>query len=211
MSGRSSIRGRHRSIRMAVIKEHPTRFRFVVLGRAKDPGKRANFAGSSSRLRITADAGGFTLLEVLVVIALIGLISALLIGSSDALLKSIGKDDIETTALTAIANARHSAVLAGHTEELHNDAQARTLSWDDGSATLTGEGTVRLLPAVKTSAILVGGQAVEGELSRVRFYADGTCDPFRLEVVKEDKTSHQLSIDPWTCTPLSPEAAPIQH
>ena len=170
----------------------------------------AEFGQSTARAPWHQKMAGFTLLEVLVVLALIGLISALLIGSSDALLRSIGKDDLETTALTAIANARHSAVLAGRQEELHNDDQTRMLSWDDGSAALTGEGTVRLLPAVKTSAMLVGGQAVEAPLLRVRFYADGTCDPFRLEIVK-DKASHILSIDPWTSTPLLPEASPNQH
>jgi prepilin-type N-terminal cleavage/methylation domain-containing protein len=159
---------------------------------------------------MTPGAAAFTLLEVLVVLALIGLISALLIGSSGALLKSIGRDDIETTALTAIAATRHSAVLAGHQQDLHYDDQTRTLSWDAGAAALTGDGTVRLLPAVKTSAMLVGGQAVEPPLSRVRFYADGTCDPFRLEIAK-DNTSRILSIDPWTCTPLSPEATPNRH
>lgn len=149
---------------------------------------------------------GFTLLEILAVLALIGLISALLLGSSEALLKAVAKDDVENTALSAIASARQSAVLTGRPLELQSDEQTRRLDWQEGSSVLSGEGSVRLLPAVRTSAILVGGQAVEAPLGRVRFYADGTCDPFRLEIVR-GKMRQILAIDPWTCTALSPGVA----
>lgn len=157
-----------------------------------------------------ARAGGFSLLEILVVLALFGLISALLVGGSGALLRTVTTDDIQNTALSAIAGARHSAVLAGRTLEFRYDDKARVLDWGEGHAALAGEGGVRLLPVVRTSSILVGGQLVESPLARVRFYADGTCDPFRLEIVR-DQVHQVLTIDPWTCTVLSPEAAPGQH
>lgn len=150
---------------------------------------------------------GFSLLELVVVLALFGLISALLIGGSGTLLKAVTTDDVQNTALSAVAAARHAAVLAGRTLEFRSDDQARVLSWGDGSAALAGEGSVRLLPAQKISSILVGGQLLESPLARVRFYPDGTCDPFRLEIV-HDRVSQILTIDPWTCTALSPEAAP---
>ena len=58
--------------------------------------------------------------------------------------------------------------------------------------------------------MIIGGREVEEPITRVRFYADGTCDPFRLEFVR-DQTSRILTIDPWTCTVLSPEAAAGHH
>ncbi|MDI1335450.1 MAG: prepilin-type N-terminal cleavage/methylation domain-containing protein [Lacunisphaera sp.] len=152
----------------------------------------------------------FSLLEILVVLALFGLISALLIGGSSALLKTVTTDDVQNTTLSAIAAARHSSVLAGRPLEFRYDDKARVLNWGAGSAALAGEGHVRLLPVVKTSSILVGGQLLESPLARVRFYPDGTCDPFRLEIVR-DAVSQILSIDPWTCTALSPEASPGHH
>ena len=148
---------------------------------------------------------GFTLLEIVVVLALIALVSALLIGGSGALLRAVGREDVENTALSAMASARHGAVLAGRTLELRVDDKTRVLDWGVGRVTLAGEDTVRLLPPLKISSLLIGGRLQEEPVARVRFYADGTCDPFRLEIVR-GPTSHLLLIDPWTCTVLAPGA-----
>lgn len=146
------------------------------------------------------------MVEILTVLALIGLISALLLGSGDALLRAMAKDDIETVTLNAVAAARHSAVLTGRQLELHYDEKARQLDWTEGRTVLTGAGDLRLLPPVRISSMIIGGREVEEAITRVRFYADGTCDPFRLEFVGE-QTSRILVIDPWTCTVLSPKTA----
>ncbi len=146
--------------------------------------------------------GGFTLLEIVVVLALFGLITALLIGGSGALLRAIGREDVENTALNAIASARHEAVLSGRTLELRLDEKTRVLDWGAARATLAGEDVVRLLPPVKTSSVLIGGRLEEAAITTVRFHADGTCDPFRLEIVR-GQTGRILAIDPWTCTVLA--------
>lgn len=159
------------------------------------------------RSRRRRDEGGFSLLEILVVLAIAGLISALLIGGSTALLRTVTEKDALNTALGAIASARHSAVLTGRTLELRCDEKTRVLDWGEGRVALTGEDVVRLLPPVRVTAMLVGGRLVESPLARVGFYADGTCDPFRLEIVR-DSVSQILTLDPWTCTVLAPEAGP---
>jgi general secretion pathway protein H len=163
-----------------------------------------------SSIRGLRRSAGFTLLEILAVLALIGLISALLIGNSTALLKAFSSDDVESTALSAIASARHSAVLTGRVLELRGDEQNRLLDWQTGTAALAGPGDVHFLPAVMTSAMLVGGSAVEAPIARVRFYPDGTCDPFRLEIVREG-VNRILTIDPWTCTALATGPARDPH
>ena len=143
-------------------------------------------------------------------VAIIGLISALLIGTGGEYLRTMAKDDVETVTLNAIASARHSSVLTGRQLELSYDEKSRQLGWEEGQAVLVGAGDVRLLPPALVSSMLIGGHAVEKPLARVRFYADGTCDPFRLEIVR-GQASEIITIDPWTCTALSPEAAPGQH
>ena len=131
----------------------------------------------------------------------------MLIGGSGELLKSATRNDAESTALSAIAAARNAAVLAGSTLEMRRDDQSRVLDWGAGRTELAGDEDVRLLPPVRVSAVLIGGRASETPLARVRFYADGTCDPFRLEIVRGD-ASRIFSIDPWTCAVLSPDAGP---
>ena len=176
--------------------------------RSAIPGLHLPAGLVAPQFRRRRNKGAFTLLEIIAVIALMGLISALLIGGSGAMLRTISTDDVQNTALAAIAGARHSAVLTCRTLEFTSDDKTRVLDWGEGRAALTGEGGVRLLPAGRTSAILVGGQLMESPLARVHFYADGTCDPFRLEIVRDRQTSQVLAIDPWTCTALSPENAP---
>lgn len=150
---------------------------------------------------------GFSVLELVAVLALLGMISALLIGGSGALLRLGAAGDGQEAALTAIGSARHSAVLQGRTIELLVNQETRVIEWGEGRTALEGPDEVRLLPPARLGAQLLGGQLVETPLARVRFYADGSCDPFRLEVVR-DRSSRILAIDPWTCAVLAQENAP---
>jgi prepilin-type N-terminal cleavage/methylation domain-containing protein len=168
----------------------------------RPPGLALLESAAPAAARERRRAGGFTLLEILAVLALVGLISSLLLGGGEALLRAMAKDDIETVALEAVAGARRSAVISGRQLELHYDEKTRQLDWAVGRVGLTGEGELRLLPPKLISAMVLGGEMVETPLARVRFYADGTCDPFRLEFVR-GKISRTLLIDPWTCTVLS--------
>ena len=198
MFSRSAIGGLHRSTALVAPQSR--------LGREAG-GLATSKPSDIDGLAASKPSGedGFTLLEIVVVLALIALVSALLIGGSGALLRSVGREDVENTALSAMASARHGAVLAGRTLELRVDDKTRVLDWGVGRVTLAGEDTVRLLPPLKISSVLIGGRLQEEPVARVRFYADGTCDPFRLEIVR-GPTSHLLLIDPWTCTVLAPGA-----
>ncbi len=157
---------------------------------------------SPGRRRPAWRAAGFSLVEIIAVLAILGLVSALLLGSGGEFLRHLTRDDVETVALDAIESARHSAVLSGQPVELRYDEQNRRLDWQQGQAAIVGEGEVRLLPPARLAAMLVGGRAVENQLDRVIFYPDGTCQPFRVEIVRA-QASEIMAIDPWTCSVLA--------
>jgi type II secretory pathway pseudopilin PulG len=142
-----------------------------------------------------AGVGGFTLLEIIMVIALLGLMIALVIGGTVSVLETKGID-AERLALQAIAEARKQAVATGQVVVLSSDPL--------GKFTEAGHNqpAVRFLPLETNDAALVGGNLVEESLPLVRFYADGTCDPFRLEFT-ERGSRRMLTIDSWTCTAVA--------
>jgi prepilin-type N-terminal cleavage/methylation domain-containing protein len=155
----------------------------------------------------SATRGGFTLLEILVVLGIFGLISALVIGTSESMLKAATKEDAENAALDAIASARTQAVLSGQVVELRVDEKARALDWGTGRTAIAGEDMVGLLPMERAGAMLIGGRLQETKIPSVKFYPDGTCDAFRLEITRGANRSIQ-PIDPWTCTALAATSKP---
>lgn len=177
----------------------------------------------------------FTLLEVLLTIAIIALLASVLVGGSARLLSEqpISVDDVFWT---AVREARKTALKAEHEIRLKYDKEKKQFYLIDGLAptTLAADGftkeevplkvfpvpaqgttsdlTVDLLgpPTRGANLIMIGGMVMEGNpLTFVTFYSDGTCSPFRLQISRAGGV-HTLSIDPWTCaqvlTPADPNA-----
>lgn len=150
----------------------------------------------------------FSLLELLLVLALFALVGTLVVGAVGTMLRGADRDSAEEKALRAISQARHDAVFNGEIVELRFDEKLRQLSWGRGVDTLPDGEAIRLLPATRQATMLIGGRLVENPIERVRFYPNGTCDPFRLEIVR-GRESEYLAIDPWTCSPLAAEPAVV--
>jgi general secretion pathway protein H len=154
----------------------------------------------------TGERGGFTLVEILLVVALIALVGTIFIGGSTALLED-KSPSADTQFWKACSEARTEALDEGRSVLLSFDAKARGFVLDDGAAKrgLPFKGAddvvVDFHPAQSDagSSALVGGTLVETEpLASVTFYDDGTCTPFRAQV-RSKAGAHMLSIDPWTC------------
>lgn len=154
---------------------------------------------------------GFTLLEVLLVLALIGLLSAVLVTGGTRLLSTqpSSPDDVFWA---AVQEARKMA--------LRSDGDVVMQFVDDhekGKAfTVTGNGTTKTFPIPKAgdlevtflaqqkggTIIMVAGTVIETQkVDAVTFYSDGTCSPFRVQFFR-DGGVHLASIDPWTCAPM---------
>lgn len=156
---------------------------------------------------------GFTLVEILLVLALIALFGWIFIGGSSAMMtdRSLSPDD---QFWKACAAARKEALEEQHTVLLSFDAKAKGFVLNDGSsqAALAVAGPDDLVvdfhPAQSDSAslVLVGGTLVETQpILSVSFYSDGTCTPFRAQV-RTNGAAHILSVDPWTCAPVLTKA-----
>ena len=176
---------------------------------------------------------GFTLLEVLLSIAIIALLAGVLVGGSAHLLSDqpVTPNDIFWK---AVQEARKTALKTEHDIRLRYDKEKRQFLIIDGIApsTVAADGFTKeerplktfqipaatgsdltvdfLAPASKGGglAILVGGVLLESQpLPYVTFYSDGTCVPFRAQFARNGGAS-VLAIDPWTCAPILPPKDP---
>lgn len=155
-----------------------------------------------------AAARGFTLIETILVLMLIGLIASVLISGANSLFLNAKEQDPETALLSLLQKARGEAVETGQVVELKPLPEDAGFLWGaEGVETFPKrEGySVRLLKPEMSSAFLIGGQLEEGAIERVRFYPDGSCDPVRVQV-RRGENRRVYAIDPWTAAPL-PEGA----
>lgn len=149
-------------------------------------------------------ARGFTLIESVLALMLIGLIASVLISGANSLFRSAKDQDPEAALLTLLQKARAEAVETGQVVELVPlPDDAGFLRGSDEVETLPKrEGlSVRLLKPEFEAAFLIGGQLEERAIDRLRFYPDGSCDPTRVQVRRGD-TRRVYAIDPWTAAPL---------
>lgn len=154
----------------------------------------------------------FTLLEILVAIALLGLLSAAMVTGASHLLDGRPRTPAEVF-WQVVGEARRSALESGAETRLRFDDREKTFVLDAGRGPrtfpvpgATRELTVNLLPAQSThGALLIGGQLVETEsLPFVTFHPDGTCTPFRVQF-RTTGPAQVITIDPWTCASILTE------
>ena len=165
---------------------------------------------SVSITRIAAGRAGFTLLEVLVTIALIALLTGVLVVGTSRLLGDRLKTPDELFWLAAAA-ARKQALLQNQSVRLSLDAKSREFILTSSAAETrmpfvpTQLAEIEFLPPKSPStyaAILIAGELVETRTQPfVTFYGDGTCSPFRVQLKGRTQT-RVLEIDPWTCAPM---------
>jgi general secretion pathway protein H len=173
------------------------------------------------RRSLARSSRGFTILELLLALAIVALIGTVLIGGSAQLLsdKPTSADDIFWK---AVQQARKTALKTGNEVRLtfvDDRDKGKSFVVNDGTnpqefplpPATTSDLAVTFLVAQKGgSAVLVGGTLVETQtIPFVAFYADGTCTAFRAQFQRANGV-HSLAIDPWTCaqvlTPPDPNA-----
>jgi prepilin-type N-terminal cleavage/methylation domain-containing protein len=150
----------------------------------------------------------FTLVEVLLVLALLALFAAVFVPGVNSMLAQMNERGPDQLASEAVLAARTEALESGRSVELTYDADARQVIWGAGavrSDALPPGVNLEFLPVETGGNILLGGELAEAQepLKRVRFFPDGTCEPFRLRIKSGQAKPRVLLVDPWTCA-LSP-------
>lgn len=166
-------------------------------------------ASQHSRLARRRDAA-FTLMEILVVLALLGLMVGLFAGNVGSLLGN-RKVSVEEVFWKAVTETRKYALQHGTDVRLSFDGKGKAFraSTSEGTRTfpvpVEGEMEIDFLGVAKggRTTVLIGGVLVETQtLPFVTFYADGTCSYFRAQLRQGDLQPHYVRIDPWTCAPI---------
>ena len=152
----------------------------------------------------------FTILEILLALALIGLLSGVLISGSVQLIgdKPVSAQDVFWK---AVGQARTAALTTEREVRLSFDPKEKSFLLDDGTAPQVlpvppaRELTVDFLPTqASRSSVLIGGDLVSTQtVPFVTFYTDGTCTPFRAQF-RTGGAARVLDIDPWTCAQVLP-------
>jgi Tfp pilus assembly protein FimT len=148
---------------------------------------------------------GLTLVEVLLVLALVALIGMVLLPAAGGLMPKTG-GGWEDSVAESFQLVRREAVVSGREIVVRFDAESRCFKWEGGASKPLGPADSKLavdfLRAGATSAVLIGGRLVETSVVPVlHFYPDGTCDPVRVQLRAADAVPRVLGIDPWTCAP----------
>lgn len=155
---------------------------------------------------------GFTLLEILLTVALIGLLAGVLVTAAVQLTDD-GPATPEEVFWEAVTESRREALLTGREVRLRFQAKNKHYA-------LVALGSAReqrfAFPPAETLAVefltaqkgggamLIRSQLVETQrVPFVTFYSDGTCTPFRVQI-RTGGEPRVLAIDPWTCAPVLP-------
>lgn len=141
---------------------------------------------------------GFTLLELLVVLALLGSLVALVPVAYDRLTASMSYKDALTSIRSGLQTARHQAMSQGSDVSFFIDVNRRTFA-------LEGQ-AMRQLPAnVEVRATVAETQLSADGIASVRFLASGSATGGSIDVARRSGQGTRLKVD-WLTGRVSQEA-----
>lgn len=162
--------------------------------------------GQTSGVKSRKDLRGFTLIEILLVLALMTLLVSLFFAGASDYFRAQEKT-METVFWESVQAARLQAVEGDQTVKLRYDEKKHQLLWGAGETAGTSAWpgkNLEFLPVEKRDAILIGGQLIEtGGTGAVKFYADGCVENFKAQLTGTDGHVSYLEIDQWTCAPIT--------
>jgi general secretion pathway protein H len=126
--------------------------------------------------------GGFTLMELLVVLGILGLVLALAVPSLGRSLPGLQLQTDARTVAGALREARMLAIGGNRETRLVVDVEQRTLQ--------LGEGVVRLNPQLGISLLTAASEAPAAETGGISFFPDGTSTGGRVTLSLGERQRH---------------------
>jgi len=152
---------------------------------------------------------GFTLVEILLAVALVAMLSSVFVLNVNSLLRDGELETLEREYWRAVETARSGSVFKQQVHLVEWDAKGyRFLVKSAGQTEVfevdrsqMGDLEIEVFfeeVAPENSYVLIAGELVaKREIATVSFFPDGTCSPYTVSLrVAEYETSFQM--DPWT-------------
>lgn len=141
-------------------------------------------------------AHGFTMLELLVAITIVGLLLAVAVPSSFRFYESMQYRQAVRDVLTTLASARYQAVYTGRAQDVAVDPAANTVEFNGGRTRLPGDITLAVHSARELN---------RERLGVIRFYPEGGSSGGGVDLERGDGTGVRILVD-WLLGGVSQEA-----
>jgi type II secretion system protein H len=178
---------------------------------ASRSGTRERF-GAGRNAHAFRYARGFTLIEMLLVLALIGVFTTLFVINADSLTRETATQAVEAKFWTAVREARSQAILHRRAQALWFDKKAAAfvvenvetgakrsfvIKRDDWAPDTRLEVALQKQVDSNQHTMVAGELKTLKEIPEARFFPDGACTPFvaTFNVGGEEK---EIELDPWT-------------
>ncbi|MEM6579966.1 MAG: GspH/FimT family pseudopilin [Pseudomonadota bacterium] len=139
---------------------------------------------------------GFTLLELVAAITIIGLLLAVAIPASARFYESIQYRQAVRDVVTTLASARYQAVNTGRTQDVQIDPFQRRIGLN---------GKVTRLPNNLAIEVYAAGELNRGNVGVIRFYPEGGSTGGGIDLERQDGSGVRVSVD-WLLGRVSQEA-----
>ena len=145
--------------------------------------------------KTSAGERGFTILELLVAISIVGLVLAVSVPASGRLYKTMQYREAVRDVVTLFASARYAAVSSGRAQDVKINPRTRELTLNDN---------VRRLPAALNIVVHSARELNDRDVGVIRFYPEGGASGGGVDIEIPERWGVRINVD-WLIGRVSQE------